>query len=96
MSPPILRAVAWRESRDRPDAVHVNANGSVDFGLMQTLHFMGEQISMGERKAPRESRRATSAAAMETRAVATRATRECAASHRGGIPDPQGARGSDR
>ncbi len=31
----ILRAIAWQESHNRPDAVHENANGSSDFGLMQ-------------------------------------------------------------
>lgn len=40
VNPLILRAIAWQESRNRPDARHVNANGSVDYGLMQinTVH----------------------------------------------------------
>ncbi|WP_233836518.1 lytic transglycosylase domain-containing protein [Paraburkholderia sp. ZP32-5] len=40
VNPLILRAIAWQESRNHPDAVHVNANGSVDYGLMQinTIH----------------------------------------------------------
>lgn len=35
VNPLILRAIAWQESRNRPDALHKNANGSTDFGLMQ-------------------------------------------------------------
>ncbi|MFL9989517.1 lytic transglycosylase domain-containing protein [Paraburkholderia sediminicola] len=35
VNPLILRAIAWQESRDRPDALHKNANGSTDYGLMQ-------------------------------------------------------------
>jgi lysozyme-related protein Hpa2 len=31
----ILRAIAWVESRGRGDAMHVNHNGSVDYGIMQ-------------------------------------------------------------
>lgn len=31
----ILRAIAWVESHNHPDARHANANGSTDFGLMQ-------------------------------------------------------------
>jgi len=40
VNPLILRAIAWQESHNHPDAVHVNANGSVDYGLMQinTIH----------------------------------------------------------
>jgi soluble lytic murein transglycosylase-like protein len=40
VNPLILRAIAWQESHDHPDAMHVNANGSVDYGLMQinTIH----------------------------------------------------------
>ena len=40
VNPLILRAIAWQESRNRPDAKHVNANGSVDYGVMQinTVH----------------------------------------------------------
>jgi len=35
VSPLILRAIAWQESHNRADAMHVNANGSIDYGLMQ-------------------------------------------------------------
>lgn len=35
VNPLILRAIAWQESRNRPDAMHKNANGSTDYGLMQ-------------------------------------------------------------
>lgn len=35
VNPLILRAIAWQESRNRPDALHKNANGSTDYGLMQ-------------------------------------------------------------
>lgn len=35
VNPLILRAIAWQESRNRANATHVNANGSVDYGLMQ-------------------------------------------------------------
>ncbi len=35
VNPLILRAIAWQESRNRPNAVHVNANGSRDYGVMQ-------------------------------------------------------------
>ncbi len=35
VSPALLRAVAMHESAMRSDAVNRNANGSVDFGLMQ-------------------------------------------------------------
>lgn len=40
VNPLILRAIAWQESRNRPDAKHVNANGSIDYGVMQinTVH----------------------------------------------------------
>lgn len=31
----ILRAIAWQESHNRPDAINKNANGSIDYGLMQ-------------------------------------------------------------
>ncbi|WP_018606711.1 lytic transglycosylase domain-containing protein [Uliginosibacterium gangwonense] len=31
----VLRAIAWQESRGHPDAVHVNHNGSTDYGMMQ-------------------------------------------------------------
>jgi soluble lytic murein transglycosylase-like protein len=36
----ILRAIAWQESHWRADAVHLNANGSIDYGVMQinTIH----------------------------------------------------------
>jgi soluble lytic murein transglycosylase-like protein len=35
VNPLILRAIAWQESHNRPDAVHRNANGSIDYGVMQ-------------------------------------------------------------
>jgi len=35
VNPLILRAIAWRESHNRGDAVHRNANGSIDYGVMQ-------------------------------------------------------------
>ena len=35
VNPLILKAIAWQESHNRPDAVHKNANGSTDYGLMQ-------------------------------------------------------------
>jgi soluble lytic murein transglycosylase-like protein len=35
VNPLILRAIAWQESHNQPDAVHRNANGSVDYGVMQ-------------------------------------------------------------
>lgn len=40
VNPLILRAIAWQESHNHADAMHVNANGSVDYGLMQinTIH----------------------------------------------------------
>ncbi len=31
----VLRAIAWQESHNRPDARRTNTNGSVDYGLMQ-------------------------------------------------------------
>lgn len=31
----VLRAIAWEESNNRPDARRTNTNGSVDYGLMQ-------------------------------------------------------------
>lgn len=31
----VLRAIAWQESRARPNATHVNKNGSIDYGMMQ-------------------------------------------------------------
>lgn len=31
----VLRAIAWLESHNRPDAMHRNANGSIDYGVMQ-------------------------------------------------------------
>ena len=36
----ILRAIAWQESHNQPAAKHKNANGSVDYGVMQinTIH----------------------------------------------------------
>ena len=35
VNPLILRAIAWQESHNRPDALHRNANGSTDYGVMQ-------------------------------------------------------------
>jgi cell wall-associated NlpC family hydrolase len=35
VNPQILRAIAWQESHFRPDATHRNANGSIDYGMMQ-------------------------------------------------------------
>lgn len=35
VNPLILRAIAWQESHNHPDAMHKNANGSTDYGLMQ-------------------------------------------------------------
>jgi soluble lytic murein transglycosylase-like protein len=35
VNPAVLRAIAWQESRGRAGARHRNANGSVDYGLMQ-------------------------------------------------------------
>jgi soluble lytic murein transglycosylase-like protein len=35
VNPLILRAIAWQESHNRPDAQHKNANGSIDYGVMQ-------------------------------------------------------------
>jgi len=35
VNPLILRAIAWQESHNRPDARHKNANGSTDYGVMQ-------------------------------------------------------------
>ncbi|HKT99990.1 MAG TPA: lytic transglycosylase domain-containing protein [Paraburkholderia sp.] len=35
VNPLILRAIAWQESHNTPDAKHRNANGSVDYGVMQ-------------------------------------------------------------
>ncbi|MGF7189777.1 soluble lytic murein transglycosylase-like protein [Robbsia andropogonis] len=35
VNPMVLRAIAWQESRGRPNAMHLNANGSLDYGVMQ-------------------------------------------------------------
>jgi soluble lytic murein transglycosylase-like protein len=35
VNPLILRAIAWQESHNRGDALHKNANGSIDYGVMQ-------------------------------------------------------------
>jgi soluble lytic murein transglycosylase-like protein len=35
VNPLILRAIAWQESHNRATAVHKNANGSTDYGVMQ-------------------------------------------------------------
>jgi lysozyme-related protein Hpa2 len=35
VSPLVLRAIAWQESHANASAVHRNANGSIDYGMMQ-------------------------------------------------------------
>jgi len=35
VNPMVLRAIAWQESHNRPNATHLNANGSFDYGVMQ-------------------------------------------------------------
>jgi soluble lytic murein transglycosylase-like protein len=35
VNPLILRAIAWQESHNQPNAMNKNANGSIDYGLMQ-------------------------------------------------------------
>lgn len=35
VNPTVLRAIAWQESRFRTSAIHHNANGTTDYGLMQ-------------------------------------------------------------
>ncbi|MEO6921896.1 MAG: lytic transglycosylase domain-containing protein [Collimonas sp.] len=35
VNPTILRAIAWQESHNKADAIHVNSNGSTDYGVMQ-------------------------------------------------------------
>lgn len=35
VNPLILRAIAWQESHNQPGAMNKNANGSIDYGLMQ-------------------------------------------------------------
>ena len=35
LNPLVLRAIAWQESHNNADATHANANGSVDYGVMQ-------------------------------------------------------------
>src|ERR1700748_167676 len=35
VNPLILRAIAWQESHNKPDAEHKNANGSIDYGARQ-------------------------------------------------------------
>jgi soluble lytic murein transglycosylase-like protein len=35
VNPMILRAIAWQESNNRPNALRKNANGSTDYGVMQ-------------------------------------------------------------
>lgn len=41
VSADVLRSIAWYESHLNPAAVHLNANGTVDLGLMQinSIHF---------------------------------------------------------
>ena len=40
VNPIILQAIAWQESHYHADAMHLNQNGSIDYGLMQinTIH----------------------------------------------------------
>ncbi|WP_206950853.1 lytic transglycosylase domain-containing protein [Trinickia acidisoli] len=42
VNPLILRAIAWYESKGNPDAVHRNADGSIDVGQAQinSVHFV--------------------------------------------------------
>ncbi|MDQ7980291.1 lytic transglycosylase domain-containing protein [Paraburkholderia sp. SARCC-3016] len=35
VNPVVLRAIAWRESHGNANAIHRNANGSTDYGMMQ-------------------------------------------------------------
>jgi lysozyme-related protein Hpa2 len=35
VNPVVLRAIAWQESRGNANAMHRNANGSTDYGMMQ-------------------------------------------------------------
>jgi lysozyme-related protein Hpa2 len=35
VSPTVLRAIAWQESRGKANAIHRNTNGSIDYGMMQ-------------------------------------------------------------
>jgi lysozyme-related protein Hpa2 len=35
VSPVVLRAIAWHESHGNASAIHRNANGSIDYGMMQ-------------------------------------------------------------
>nr|WP_156789204.1 MULTISPECIES: lytic transglycosylase domain-containing protein [unclassified Burkholderia] len=35
VNPLILRAIAWQESHNRPDALNKNTNGTTDYGIMQ-------------------------------------------------------------
>ncbi|WP_223214366.1 MULTISPECIES: lytic transglycosylase domain-containing protein [Xanthomonas] len=35
VNPWVLRAIAWQESRGRAEAIHVNKNGTIDYGKMQ-------------------------------------------------------------
>ncbi|MBN3751814.1 lytic transglycosylase domain-containing protein [Paraburkholderia sp. Tr-20389] len=35
LNPLVLRAIAWQESHNNADATHANANGSIDYGVMQ-------------------------------------------------------------
>ncbi len=35
VSPTVLRAIAWQESHGNAGAIHRNANGSIDYGMMQ-------------------------------------------------------------
>jgi lysozyme-related protein Hpa2 len=35
VSPLVLRAIAWQESHANANAIHLNTNGSIDYGMMQ-------------------------------------------------------------
>ncbi|WP_254367158.1 lytic transglycosylase domain-containing protein [Paraburkholderia sp. NMBU_R16] len=35
VNPIVLRAIAWQESHANANAIHRNANGSIDYGMMQ-------------------------------------------------------------
>jgi soluble lytic murein transglycosylase-like protein len=45
VNPLILRAIAWQESHNKSDALHINTNGSIDYGLMQINSVHLQQLS---------------------------------------------------
>jgi soluble lytic murein transglycosylase-like protein len=51
VNPLILRAIAWQESHNRPDAQHKNANGSTDYGVMQINSIHLPVLNTASRKA---------------------------------------------